>query len=311
MIKLRHIRVRLRRKWLVEIVVAILLALSGWWLLHRPVTLDFGDFKQAIALPTPTAEQRAHFNHEQTARWVAIPQGDGTLLKGYRTENQAFYKAVLAPTINQYKDYLLHSSPTEIVNALTLLGYEAFRNYIGPEFYRWGGDLFDLDDPQEDGPRHQAAYGLDCSGFATLPFELAVGLELLKPTAPGMEISSKGFKLYCQRTGFRDTGGRNGGGNHYRLDTAELANMGRVIFSLAQNARPTRRQLRLLQPGDLVGRSGHFGLIVEINHTFYFLESGGWVVPQNGYRPVRADKALAWFAKTGPIEVRRTLPDRP
>jgi len=80
-----------------------------------------------------------------------------------------------------------------------------------------------------------------------------------------------------------------------------------VIFNVKQGEKPTKEQMSLLQPGDIVGRSGHFGIIVFINNKPYYLESGGWVVPEKGGLPYLAEESLKLFAETGDIEIRRAL----
>ena len=69
-------------------------------------------------------------------------------------------------------------------------------------------------------------------------------------------------------------------------------NLGIEVFRLEKNQVPTEEQIKLLQPGDIVGRSGHFGIIAELNGEPYYFESGGWVVPKNDGVPVKAFDAL-------------------
>jgi len=272
--------------------------------------LPYGAFESAIPIPEPSPQQRARFNASAGADF-AIRQGpDGSTLKGYVSANREFLAEVVEPLLEPYRPWLAGLTQVELINALALFGHELYHRYFGPDFYRWGGDLLDLDDPQEEGIHHQLRYGLDCSGFATFPYDLAVHLGLLQAEEPGALFSAAGFARFCAQSGMHDTGGRLGGGNRFRLDTAELATLGREVFALPKGGSPTASQLALLQPGDLVGRSGHFGLIVEIRGEPYFLESGGWVGPIVGNYPCHARRALAMFARTGPIAIRRALPDR-
>ncbi|MFH1214105.1 MAG: hypothetical protein V1681_08440 [Candidatus Neomarinimicrobiota bacterium] len=303
-------KTKINLKRLSEYILAVGLALIVYLCFHRPLTVDFNSIDRKVPIPAKTALTERQFNRQSKARLISIPIGSDTLLTGCRTNNRAFYTLVMQPALKPYLPILSRQSATEIINALTIFCYEMYQEYFGPGFYRWGGDLLDLDDPQAEGTRWEYSFGLDCSGFVTAPYELAVDCGLLKPTAEGAIFSSKGFKLYCQRAGFIDGGGRLGSGNRYRLDTAELAQIGRVVFTLPKNSKPTRRQLRMLQPGDIVGDTGHFGTIIEVNKILYYLESGGRVVPQHDYKPYRADKALASLAETRPIDIRRALPDR-
>lgn len=303
---------KLQIKWKIfgEYLLAAVLALLVYLLLHRPVTINLTTMSPDIPIPPKTTLAVHQFNREIKARQISIPVTADTFLTGCRTSNRAFYTLVMQPALKPYLPALAKQPPTEIINALTIFCYGIYQNYFGPEFYRWGGDLMDLDDPQAEGVRWESSFGLDCSGFVAAPYEIAVDCGLIKPTSESALFSSKGFKLYCQRTDLNDSGGRLGGGNRYRLDTPELAQIGRVVFMLPNNGKPTHAQIKRLQPGDLVGGAGHFGIIVEINKIPYYLESGGRVVPEHDYKPVRADKALISLATKRPITVRRSLPDR-
>jgi len=274
------------------------------------VTVDLNSIEPEIPIPQKTILSAQMFNRELLAKNSAVPSGADSFLTGCRTSNQKFYTLVLEPALKPYLSTLGRKSPTECINNLIVFCFTAFQEYFGPDFYRWGGDIMDLDDPQAEGVRWQYSYGLDCSGFVAAPYEIAVDCGLLKPTSEGAVFSSKGFKLYCHRNNFTDGGGRSSDGNRYRLDTAELAQLGRIVFELPQGGKPARKQIKSLQAGDLVGDAGHFGIIIEINKIPYYLESGGRVVPEHNYRPVRADKALTSLATKRPITVRRALPDR-
>jgi hypothetical protein len=297
------------QKNLGEIFLAAVIGLVVWFWWHSTRSIDLRFSDQLVKVSSPSVALRAKFHSNVLGQEVTFNRGAGRILHGYLTSNRDFLREVIAPAIAPYLKQLKQMPPTEQINQLTLAGYTLFQSYFGKDFYRWGGDLLDLDDPQEEGARHQYRYGLDCSGFVALPYELAVYLGLMKPTAPGAEFASKGFLLYCQRTGRKDQGGRLGA-NRYRLDTIDLADLGREILAIPQNGRLRRQDLKYLQPGDIVGRTGHFGILVEIQHKLYYLESGGWVVPKFGYRPVRAEVAIKLLATRYPISVRRVLPDR-
>ena len=71
----------------------------------------------------------------------------------------------------------------------------------------------------------------------------------------------------------------------------------------------TLMRLLFFQPGDVVVRRGHCGIIVESNGSLYYLESGGRAVPANCDKMVSAEKGLAVFARRRPVMVRRVLPD--
>ncbi|MCI0514419.1 hypothetical protein L0128_14475 [candidate division KSB1 bacterium] len=278
---------------------------------QRHPGVDYPEFERLIAIPQPTPAQAALFNAQVLAESTQVVKSTGQIVIGFKTQNQSFLHAVMEPILAPYLPQLAQQHPVEIINHLALFGHEIYQRYFGRDFYRWAGDIFDLDDPQAKGIRSHYRYGLDCSGFSALPYELAVYFNLLDSTAESALFSSKGFAHYCREHGFTDRGGRAGTSNNYRLDTAELALLGQEILRLEKNGRPTRQQLQSLQAGDLVGRAGHFGILVQIEGELFYLESGGWVVPKLGGIPVRADAALKIFAKTGPIQVRRVLPRLP
>jgi len=261
--------------------------------------------QKIIKIPEPTGEQKLEINSEIKSEFVTSEKSGNIKISGYETKNQLFLEKVIEPLVATHLDELVKKSPTEIINTLTLFGYEIYQTYLGKDFYRWGGDILDLDDPQERSHRYQFSFGLDCSGFTSLPYELAAYFKLIKPKQA--LFSSKGYEIYCELNNKNDIGGREGTSNNFRLDTPELAVLGKEVFRLEKNQVPTEEQIKLLQPGDIVGRSGHFGIIALLNGEAYYLESGGWVVSKNDGIPVKAFEALKIFASTGSITVRRCL----
>lgn len=163
----------------------------------------------------------------------------------------------------------------------------------------------DLDDPQNESIRFTKSYGLDCSGFATAGYELALFFNLLSPE--DALFSSKGFAVYCRLNDLKDSGGRNNTSNNFRVDTKELAFLGNEIYKIERNDSLNDNQLKQLHAGDIMGKNGHFGIIVEINDELYYLESGGWVLSKNDQKPVPIKEAVEEFAKYGPIYIRRCL----
>jgi len=263
-----------------------------------------------IPVPESVLRDSIHFNAGLQAPYVSITRKDRSRLSGWTSTNRKFLEQIFSPVIRPHLESLKKRPLTEVINELALTGFSLYRYYFGTDFYRWAGDIFDLDDPQEEGIRYRFAFGLDCSGFTTMPYELVVYFGLMDAESEQAIFSSKGFEWYCKTMNFQDQGGREGGGNHYRLDTSELARLGREIFTVPHNGRASASDIKLLQPGDIVGRSGHFGIIVELENRPYYIESGGWVLPENGGRPCPAEEALRVFARTGSIMVRRVLPDR-
>ena len=220
-------------------------------------------------------------------------------------DNREFLEKVIDPAVRPHLDELAALSPQEIINELTLYTFRTFQHYFGTSFYRWGGDIFDLDDPQPYGRSARKRYGLDCSGFVTAPYDLAVYFGLLTPAQA--LFSSAGYKRYCETTGFKDGGGLDGGPNRYRPDTRELYRLGREVLRVEKGGRPTTAEIARLRPGDIAGRNGHFGIIVFIGGEAWYLESGGRVVPRAGGKPVKAADALEKFATNRYVTVRRCL----
>lgn len=266
--------------------------------------INFDSFERNLYVDKPTPELIDKFNNGVQADYTTIKK-DGKEFSGFVTNNKSFLDEVISPKIEKHRERLKQLPPHEIVNELAIFGFEIFQKYFGKDFYRWGGDIFDLDDPQFEGVRHKFKYGLDCSGFTALPYELAVYFNFID--AASALFSSKGFEMYCKENSFKDKGGREGTSNNFRLDTQEMDLLGKEIFRIEKGSSANDEQIKLLRAGDIVGRSGHFGIIVFINDRPYYLESGGWVVPPAGGFPVEAKTAIEVFARNGYISVRRCL----
>ncbi len=289
------------------LVVMVLLSACAWR--QPPLQIDDAQLQNLLRVPPPDPELMQRFHADVVGDSLTI-QKDTLEIRGFKTGNQEFLQQVLMPALSSHRRHLEQLPIEESIGFLALFTHQVYKNYLGHRIYRWGGDLLDLDDPQQRVVRHDRRYGLDCSGFVAAPYELAVMLGLMREDEPGALFSSKGFARYCQENDVADRGGRFGTANQYRLDTIDLAYLGREIFTIPRGGRPTRQQMKMLQPGDIVGRAGHFGIIVRIKGQLYYLESGGWVVPKHDYLPYRADKALDIFARPGAISIRRALPDR-
>jgi hypothetical protein len=266
---------------------------------------DYYPLQKLISIPEITDSERSEFNRNVKSEFTSISGENNNKISGYKTANKIFLEKVITPLIKPHLNELNGMSKTEKINYLTLFSFEIYQRYFGKDYYRWGGDIFDLDDPQEKGVRSSFAYGLDCSGFVAIPYELAVYFNLI--SEENALFSSQGYKKFCLATNRKDIGGRNGTSNNYRLDTPELAEIGEVVFSLDKGQIPTQEQINMLQPGDIVGRSGHFGIIAELNGIPYYFESGGRVVPKNHGVPVKVEEALKQIASAREISVRRCL----
>jgi hypothetical protein len=273
------------------------------------ISIDYNSFPKIIELPELDTSTFGKYNRDTPGIEKTITKENGKSYTGFITNNNEFYQKILKPILIKQSDKLKNLSKTELINALTIFGHEMFRIYFGEDFYRWGGDINDLDDPQSRLPRFKYSYGLDCSGFASLPYEIAVDLGLMDYKEDGAVFSHKGFEYYCKKNNVKDMGGRDNTSNNFRIDTKDLSTLGRTLFSIEKNGTPSREEVSKLQPGDLVTKNGHVGIIVKIKGDLYFLESGGTVVPNNNGQPCRAFEALKLFAKNGPTTIRRSLPD--
>jgi hypothetical protein len=291
--------------------ISIMILLSSVLVLGQAdsLSVEYGSFKRKIKIPVPSEKLKKEFNALTKSKEAVVTKENGKIIKGYSTGNREFLKKVIAPILKPRLKELSKMKKTELINTLTLFEHELFSVYFGRDFYRWGGDILDLDDPQDEEIRHEYKYGLDCSGFSTSPYELAVYFGLIKPDDEAALFSSKGFELYCVKNNVQDKGGREGTSNHFRLDTRELAGLGREVFSVKKGGSPTEEQIALLQPGDLAGKNGHFGIIAFINNKPYYLESGGYVLPKKGGLPYPALPALAMCTVDGDLTIRRCLPD--
>jgi len=284
-------------------------------LITSPQRIAFNAFARAISIPEVTPALEAVFNDTARGDYIAeYTQLDMIdTLDGYVTDNTTFYTQVLAPAITPYLDSLKDVQKYQAVNALTLFIYESYQDFIGLSFYRWGGDITDRDQPQTLGhTRSDKRYGMDCSGFGASPFEAAVLLGLLDSTDIESAFSWFGFRHICRTDpSISDGGGRSGSTNNFRLEVSDMAKVGELITTISSGARPTDAQMNLMQAGDVVIKSGHMGILVEINEELYFLESGGSTVNEQGlYTPYLAIDALEDFAGSRTTTIRRCLPEK-
>ena len=288
---------------------------EGISLLTTPKRIAFNAFTRVIPIPEVTPALEAVFNDTATGDYIAeYTQPDMTdTLDGFVTDNSAFYTQVLEPAIAPYLDSLKILQKYQAVNALSLFIYESYQDFIGLSFYRWGGDITDHDQPQTLGhTRSDKRYGMDCSGFGVSPFEAAVLLGILDSTDTESAFSWFGFRHICQTDeAVSDGGGRNGSTNNFRLEVSDMTKVGELITTISSGARPTDAQMDLMQAGDVVIKSGHMGILVEINEELYFLESGGSTVDEEGlYTPYLAIDALEDFAGSRTTTIRRCLPNK-
>ncbi len=284
-------------------------------LITSPQRIAFDAFARAISIPEVTPALEIVFNDTATGDYIAeYTQPDMTdTLDGYITDNAAFYTQVLAPAIAPYLDSLKSLQKYQALNALILFVYESYQDFIGLSFYRWGGDITDRDQPQTLGhTRSDKRYGMDCSGFGASPFEAAVLLGILDSTDTESAFSWFGFRHICRTDpNISDGGGISGSTNNFRLEVSDMTKVGELITTISSGARPTDAQMDLMQAGDVVIKSGHMGILVEINEELYFLESGGSTVNEEGlYTPYLAKDAIEDFAGSRTTTIRRCLPDK-
>ncbi len=284
-------------------------------LLTPPLRVDFDDFPRAIPVPEVSGELAAIYNADAEGDFIAeYTQADmADTLDGYVTDNRSFFTEVLRPAVEPYLDSLNNLEKYQAVNVLTLFIHESFQDFFGLSYYRWGGDITDRDQPQPPGyTRSTKRYGMDCSGFAASPYEVAVLLGILDSTKYESAFSCFGFKHICETDPeISDGGGRGGSANNYRLEVSDMAKIGETITTIPSGTTPTDAQMQLMQAGDLVIKSGHAGILIEIYDELYFLESGGGTLREDGlYTPYRAKEALADFAASRTTSIRRCLPEK-
>jgi hypothetical protein len=298
-------RINRSAKYFLLVIMAALFACEK----YDVQTISYNEFDQFIKAPAPSENDKQIFNLDAEGVSKTVVADNGDTLGGFVTNNKKFFTSVVDPVLKNYVEELKRQSPTEAINNLAIFSHQVYQNYFRKDFYRWGGDIFDLDHPQDRGSRYDKLYGLDCSGFINMPYELAVHYGILDSLDESSVFSSKGFKEFSFNTGLEDGGGRNKTSNHYRIDTYDIFRLGRLVTTIEAGTFPTYEQMNMLQPGDLVGRAGHVGMIVKINNELYYLESGGRVLPNNGYKPADAKNSLAIFAERRPVYIRRSLPD--
>lgn len=269
--------------------------------------IEYGSFARPIDVVLPDPGLQSRFNRDVPGVPMTITK-DSLVLNGFVTRNRLFLDSILLPTLRPRIEDLKKKPLHDVIGELTLFTHEMYREWFGPGFYRWGGDILDLDDPQEEGNRARTLFGLDCSGFASAPYEIAVALGLLSADDTASVFSSEGFARYARTHGMRDLGGRRRTANRYRVDTHDFLRLGREVLHVPKGTTPRDEDLVLLRSGDIVGRTGHVGIIVVIGGEPFYLESGGSVLPRNGNYPHRAGPALAVFARGGDLTVRRALP---
>ena len=285
-------------------------------LLTPPKRIGFDDFPRAIPIPYHSVERDSLFNYDVKGDFVeGYTQEDmSDTLNGYKTDNQSFFDEVLEPTIAPYLDSLKGLQKYQAVNALTLFIYESYIDFFGNSFYRWGGDITDRDQPQTASSHSTSIkrFGMDCSGFGASAYEAAVQLGILDSTDAESAFSWMGFKYICDHNStVSDGGGRSGTTNNFRLEVSDFSKVGELITTINSGSTPTDAQMALMQAGDAVVKSGHMGILVEINEELYFLESGGSTVNEEGlYTPYRAKEALADFASYRTTTILRCLPEK-
>jgi len=285
-------------------------------LLSIPERIGFDEFRRAIPIPDVTPERAAIFNADAIGDFIeGYQQEDMTdTLNGYITDNYTFYSQILFPSIEPCLDSLKSLQKHEAVNALILFIHESFRDFFGVHlgYYRWGGDITDRDQPQK-ATSHSTArkrYGMDCSGFGASAYEAAVLLGILDSTLNESAFSSFGFKYICENDpAISDGGGRGGTTNNYRMEVSDMYKVGELIATIPAGGTPSDAQIAQMQAGDVVLKSGHMGILVEINGHLYFLESGGGTLSLDSLRrPYLAKNALTHFAQSRTTTIRRCLP---
>jgi hypothetical protein len=182
---------------------------------------------------------------------------------GFVTSNRNFYQTVLRPVVLANEAHLRDLTPRRRTNALLLLTYLAYDAHFGKashtgHIYRWGGDLFDIDEPQADHVRTTRAYGLDCSGFVSAGFDVAVREGLLKKA----ELKDPFFKARAEELKKSPPGQPS----PHRLNVKDFARLGREIQAIDAQAG----DYIVMPPAPSIP---HIIAIVEIDEHAYVAES--------------------------------------
>jgi hypothetical protein len=183
--------------------------------------------------------------------------------KGFVTSNRDFYSAVLRPVILGNRDRLMTLSLRRRTNALLLLTYLAFDAHFGKashtgHIYRWGGDLFDIDHAQIDHVRTSRAFGLDCSGYVSAGFDVAIREDLLS-------TDESKVPFFAQRREQILTS-PPGQASPHRLNVSDFAQLGREV-----SADEAKAGDYIVMPP--TPRIPHVIAIVEVNGQHYVAES--------------------------------------
>jgi hypothetical protein len=114
---------------------------------YKVETISYKDFDQFIEVPMPSENDTAKFNLSIDGIKDTILLESGEELTGAITNNRQFFNEVVDPALQGYIDKLKDQSKVEAINNLAIFSHQVYQNYFGKGFYRWGGDIFDLDHP--------------------------------------------------------------------------------------------------------------------------------------------------------------------
>jgi hypothetical protein len=194
---------------------------------------------------------------------------------GFVTSNVDLYRNLLRPSILQNRIALQLLDTSQKLNALQLLTFLVYDAYLGKpdqagHFYRWGGDIYDIDLPQQNDIRTSKAFGLDCSGYVAAGFDIAI-LEGLFTDA---EINAAPF-LLTRKENLADI--VPGTPSDLRLNVSDFQKIGVEYFN-ETNAFDSRME-GVLQAGDFIviprapGIFPHVVSIVKIGTQLFVAES--------------------------------------
>lgn len=126
-------------KWFINIFILFIFVIAFSCSQSNTNNSSLYPLQTLIPIPPPSDEQKRKFNLEAKSEFVTPDDSSGIKFSGYKTNNKKFLEEVISPLITPYLSELRNKSQTEIINTLTLFGYEIYQTYFGKNFYRWGG----------------------------------------------------------------------------------------------------------------------------------------------------------------------------
>lgn len=192
----------------------------------------------------------------------------------YVTSNRDLYRALIQPIVHENKTVLSELTFTEKINALQLITFMTYDAYLGKpdlagHFYRWGGDILDMDAPLKNDIRTSKAFGLDCSGYVASAFDIVILEDIAGP-----ELAHSEFLKARKEDLLNSIPGET---SPHRLNVSDFKKIGNELYNNTQSY--SNEWEDKLNAGDFIvipGGEGvfpHIVSIVKIEKTLYIAES--------------------------------------